>query len=241
MVEPYLKLGTNGEGVLLIHGYTASPGEMLPLADYLYQKGYTVLGVRLAGHGTTVEDLATKTASDWVNSALDAYYLLRGITTQIHLIGQSMGGLIALELAKTVRADKLVLLAVPFQISAERGLRDLPPKDECRGVYIPKARRRGVGVPEVANFSYRQMPLITVYELLDLIQAATSEIEKIDNPTLIIHSTNDHTADPKSAKLYAEKISGSKLIMLEKSGHILTIGEEKETVFQSVADFLGTK
>ena len=49
--EEFFLPGTNGGAVLLIHGYTGTPAEMRPLGDYLQQLGYTVLGVRLAGHG----------------------------------------------------------------------------------------------------------------------------------------------------------------------------------------------
>ena len=52
--EPFLLPG-GSKGVLLIHGFTGSPSEMILLGNYLYRQGYTVLGVRLAGHGKTVE------------------------------------------------------------------------------------------------------------------------------------------------------------------------------------------
>jgi len=45
-------------GCLLVHGYTASAEEMLPLGEFLVKQGYTVLGVRLAGHGTHPADLS---------------------------------------------------------------------------------------------------------------------------------------------------------------------------------------
>lgn len=55
--EPFLLSGSS-KGVLLIHGFTGSPSEMVLLGEYLYKQGYTVLGVRLAGHGTNVEEMA---------------------------------------------------------------------------------------------------------------------------------------------------------------------------------------
>jgi len=48
-------------GCLLVHGFSGSPPEMQPMGDYLAGKGLTVLGVRLAGHGTSPEDMATTT------------------------------------------------------------------------------------------------------------------------------------------------------------------------------------
>ena len=58
--EPFFLPGGK-RGVLLIHGFTGLPAEMLLLGQYLNMRGYTVLGVRLAGHATTVEDMSHMT------------------------------------------------------------------------------------------------------------------------------------------------------------------------------------
>ena len=52
-------------GVLLIHGFTGVPGEMLLLGQFLHQQGYTVLCMRLAVHGTTPMDMAHMSGEDW--------------------------------------------------------------------------------------------------------------------------------------------------------------------------------
>ena len=49
------------KGVLLIHGFTGLPAELLLMGEFLNKQGFTVLGVRLAGHGTTVEDMSHMT------------------------------------------------------------------------------------------------------------------------------------------------------------------------------------
>ena len=51
-------------GCLLVHGFSRSPLEMGPMGEYLAGKGLTVLGVRLAGHGTSPEDMAKTTWCD---------------------------------------------------------------------------------------------------------------------------------------------------------------------------------
>ena len=59
--EPFFLPGRS-EGVLLLHGFTGSPSEMKLYGAYLQQCGYTVLAIRLAGHGTSPEDLERVTA-----------------------------------------------------------------------------------------------------------------------------------------------------------------------------------
>ena len=87
------------KGVLLIHGFTGLPAELLLMGEFLNKQGFTVLGVRLAGHGTTVEDMSHMTWEDWMDSVRDGYALLSGYCEDISVIGHSMGGLFALLLS----------------------------------------------------------------------------------------------------------------------------------------------
>jgi hypothetical protein len=50
--EPFYFPG-NEIGCLLIHGFTGTPKEMRWMGEYLARQGYSVLGVRLAGHATS--------------------------------------------------------------------------------------------------------------------------------------------------------------------------------------------
>jgi len=52
-------------GCLLTHGFTASPQEMHELGTRLASQGHTILGVRLFGHGTRLEDMARSRWPDW--------------------------------------------------------------------------------------------------------------------------------------------------------------------------------
>ena len=47
----------NNTGVLLIHGFTGTPYEMRFLGEFLRDKGCTVRGILLKGHGTTLKDM----------------------------------------------------------------------------------------------------------------------------------------------------------------------------------------
>ena len=45
-------------GVLLIHGFTGSPGHMRPLGEKLREAGFAVRGILLPGHGESPEALS---------------------------------------------------------------------------------------------------------------------------------------------------------------------------------------
>lgn len=237
--EPFFLPGGR-TGVLLIHGFTGLPAELLLMGKYLQAEGYTVLGVRLAGHGTTVEDMSHMTGEDWLDSARDGYALLQGACDKVVVAGHSMGGILALLLAAEKEAAGVISMSAPIYIAEERGIAMLPPRAACRGQFVPKARRRLKHVPPAVNHTYRSMPLEGVHEMLDLIERAKKVLPSIKIPALLLHSLNDRTADAESA-LYLREHLGSEektLVWLKSSGHLIPVGEERDLVFASAAAFI---
>ncbi len=113
--EPFVLDGTApGAGetaALLIHGFTGTPYEMRYLGERLAASGVTAIAPRLPGHGTTVADLARTTWRDWtcaVERELDAS---RARYARVALVGQSLGALLALELASR-RRDVVAVCAL---------------------------------------------------------------------------------------------------------------------------------
>ena len=119
--EPFFLQGGK-HGVILTHGFTGTPAEMLLLGRYLHAQGYTVLGIRLAGHGTTPEALARTGREEWYDSVCDGYSLLAGCCDKISLVGQSMGGLLTLKLAANAVIYRAAVLAAPIFIHEDRHL-----------------------------------------------------------------------------------------------------------------------
>ena len=84
------------------------------------------------------------------------------------------------------------------------------------------------------------MPLEGVHEMLTLIERVKEVLPAIRIPALILHSLNDRTADAESA-IYIRKALGSerkRLFWLKSSGHLIPVGEERETVFAQAAAFI---
>src|SRR3989442_7987488 len=103
-------------GVLLLHGFSGSPLEMTPLADALARVGWETSIVRLAGHGTSPDDLARVTWQEWVASAREAYQDLRRRCRRVALVGLSMGGALALYLAAADPPAAVVTISAPVRI-----------------------------------------------------------------------------------------------------------------------------
>ncbi len=102
-------------GCLLLHGFTGTPQNVRPLADYLQRRGLTVSVPRIAGHGTSIDDLDATGHDDWLATAERALAELRERCTGIVVGGISLGGTYALELARRHR-DLLgiVVMAAPI-------------------------------------------------------------------------------------------------------------------------------
>jgi len=113
------------EAVLLLHGYTGNPAELIPVGKALADAGYAISIPRYPGHGTCRSDFLKTDAMDWARSAFDAYMDLRARYGTVHVVGHSMGGLLAAAVAAAFAAPRLVLFAPAF-ITAARTSPSLP-------------------------------------------------------------------------------------------------------------------
>lgn len=238
--EPFFIKG-GSSGVLLIHGFTGLPAELFLLGESLNRENFTVLCPRLAGHGVDEKNLMRTTKEDWFNSVLDGFFILRGVCDKIFVVGHSMGGLLTLKLSAERDVAKIVTLAAPIFIDDGLGLRNLPPRELCSDACIVQPRKKLTNVPQAANEVYKKTPLVSVHELVDLIDDVKNLLPRVTIPILIMHGEEDHTAQPRSARYIMDNISSRKkfLTTVANSGHLLPLDENREFVFEEVKSFLG--
>ena len=238
--EPFLLPG-GAHGVLLIHGFTGLPAELRLMGEYLNERGFTVLAIRLAGHGTTVEDLSRMEHEDWMDSVRDGSAILSGVCEEVSVVGHSMGAVFAMLLSVETDVAHVVSLGAPIMIAPEQGIEHLPTREACVDRYVPKARRRLQNVPCGANNTYRRMPLVSIHEMMDVIAILCRQIAKVTAPILIVHGERDHTADPKSADYLYENVRSPRCekYILPDAGHLLPLDLGiRERVFARTASFL---
>ncbi len=237
--EPFFMRG-GSSGVLLIHGFTGLPAGMLLLGEALNRAGFSVLCPRLAGHGTDENNLMRTTRADWFNSVLDGFFILRGVCDNIFVVGHSMGGLLALKFATQYEISKIVTLAAPIFIDDGRGLKNLPPRELCGNACTFTPRKKLDDVPPAVNNVYEKTPLISVHELIDLIDDVKNLLPSVKKPILIMHGEEDHTAQPRSARFIMDNVGSKskKIITVPNSGHLLPFAENREFVFEQTLNFL---
>ena len=227
-------------GVLLIHGFTGLPAGMSLLGEFLNRAGFTVHCPRLAGHGTSERDLMRTNRDDWFNSVLDGFAILRGACEKIFVVGHSMGGLLAMKLSTERDVAKIVTLAAPIFVDEGRGLKYLPPRELCGDACTLTERKKLDDVPPAVNNVYDKTPLISVHELIDVIDDVKKLLPNVNAPILIVHGEEDHTAQPRSARFIMDNV-GSKVkrfATVPNAGHLLPFAEGRDFVFDVVLDFL---
>lgn len=235
--EEFWLTGGNGKAVLLLHGYTGSTGEMRPLGEYLQQRGYSVLGVRLPGHGTCAEDLENTTAGDWYAEAERGCKLLLKDYQEVYVAGLSMGGLLTIKLAAKLPIQKAAILAAPIYLRDKR--KPLFPILKYFIRFLPK-RKRDYRDAEKYNHCYTKMPTKPLGSLFTLLDECKHKLlPQIKIPCIVLQSTIEHTVNPKSARYIYDNLGSEEkqLVWFQHSGHILTLDGEREAVYEAVWNF----
>jgi len=242
--QPFLLSGGTA-GCLLLHGFTATPQEVSFLGHELNLRGYTVSGARLAGHGTSLKEFAEATRRDWYASARDALLDLRARTSSTAVVGQSMGALLALQLAAE-RPDDVAavgLLAPALQLRARwmHWLRPLLPIIGGPRRFVTK-RKSDIADAQARDERrcHSKIPLSAFHELLQLQREARRLLSRVKQPVMIIHSRQDHTCSMTGVELLKRALPKlPQILLVEESYHVLSVDRERERVAATIAAFLG--
>jgi carboxylesterase len=221
---------------------------MHPLGEALAVRGHPVRAVRLAGHGTTVADLARTTWRAWYASVAAGAAALARETPRMAVAGMSMGALLALHLAAThpERVAALVCCGTPLRLG-DRRLRWLPllarvPWLARRYATIPKPDGPDIADPaaRAASRSYGATPLAAVVELLRLQRLVRREVGRVRQPALLFHGRHDHTVPLDNLTLLRRRLASRTVEhhVLERSWHVVTIDRDREELAQLTAAFL---
>lgn len=92
-------------GVLLVHGLSDSPYSLRVLGEKLHLAGYTVIGLRVPGHGTCPKALAEVSWEDWAAAVRVAMKGLRDrvpADRPLIMVGYSNGGALCVNYASSV-------------------------------------------------------------------------------------------------------------------------------------------
>ena len=232
-------LGSGPTGALLIHGFTGSPKSMRGLGEHLADKGLSVRGVRLPGHGTHWSELNTKTSDDWVTAIDLEFNDFASQHEEVFLVALSFGAALSIDFA--VRNPERVAGVVaisPFVLS----------KDPLRVVapLVAKVLKSFPGVgndicePGQDELCYDKLPVKAVPHVLKFVARVRGLLPSLRTPLLVMHSRNDHTAPPESGRFVFDHAGSAdkEMVWYERSYHVMTMDYDRDDIFERTYNFI---
>ncbi len=236
--EPFAFEG-NDTGVLVIHGFTGSTQSMRYLGEGLHKRfGFSVIGPRLPGHGTSPDDMETTGYLDWVGEAEGALRELARRKKRVFVTGLSMGGALTLNLA--ARCPDIVGAIAP--IAAPAGILSDAIADVL-SLNPPPKRIPGIGsdikAAGVKELAYEETPVACLREISVLISLTRDLLHRIVCPALVIQSREDHIVPAANAMEIVKAIRGDdiRLLWLNNSYHVATLDNDKDLILERVGGF----
>ena len=232
-------------GVVLVHGYLAAPLELSELAAYLHSRGVWVYLVRLQGHGTSPEDLATRTAEDWLDSVDRGYALMSALCKRVVVGGFSFGGGLALDAAVRIAGLAGVFAVCPPLILRSRSARLAPLLAVWNRVkdlaHLHGHKKEFIDIsPEHPHINYLRLPLQGMWELERFMKSLEERLGEVKIPALLLQSDGDPTVDPKGTGHIFEHLGSTDKTYrtIASNRHGILLGEGAEQVHGVIGAFI---
>ncbi len=237
------RLGRSKKRALLLHGFPGTPAELLTLAEFLVTQGFEVRAPLLPGFGVEIASLGKTRWQAWVTAAQNAWDDLHRGAERAVLVGFSMGGAVAVNVAVKVtasaRPDQLVLIA-PFWRLADPRARLLP----VARYLIPELKPFGSAdfSTEVVRGQFRRLepsldlddpgvqralregvvlPTSSLVEVQRLGVSAYRAAAQVTFPTLVVQGRHDTTVRPADTRRLALRLGGPLTFVELSAGHQL--------------------
>ena len=241
--EPFEYPGGQDLGVLLVHGFTGSPYEMRPLGEALAEVGIGSACPLLRGHGTHPDDMLGYRYTDWVEDVERALDGLLARHARVAIVGLSMGGTLALNVAARRAGDDriagLVTIGAPLVLDDWRlGFASL---------IVKVVKWQAWGKPDIKDRSlwdrpvaYRRIRTRAIMELLGLLAETRGRLGGVRLPTLIVQARDDHIVPPRNADLIRDGIGSAdrRVMLLDNCYHVSTVDFDAPLLSAEVVRFV---
>ncbi|GAB4506265.1 MAG: alpha/beta fold hydrolase [Anaerolineales bacterium] len=233
-------------GVLNLHGFTSSLDCVNGLNPYIEALGLPYRMPVLRGHMQTPEALVGVTWRDWY---ADGEAALRDLLTEADkavVVGLSMGGLVALQLAAEHpdQVDSIALVAAALKLrnpmAPGNALAFLQPLVRKLVRWWPMPPNYADKELEKYDTNYDRAPMDAILSFLEYTAYVEGRLPEVKVPALIIQSYKDQTVDPKSAQIIHDRIASTdkRIVWFERSHHEMMRDLEREKVFETIQAFL---
>jgi carboxylesterase len=251
--------GTNGRGVLLVHGLTGAPAEMQFLARRLHRHGFTVHVPQLAGHCQGLKQLLATTWNDWLDSVRSGFETLSRRVDEASVAGICVGGALGLALAaEQLSVKRAAVYSMTFDYDGwnmRRWYRLAPlmrltnlapflrhwriPERSPYGIKDARLREQLEKSPDqVMAGALPYMPLGALGQMRSLCAYVERRGRNVLQPTLIAHARDDDMSHLRNAHRLASALAGPvTMLVLEDSFHMIHVDRERKRVADETARF----
>ena len=247
--EPFSARGQGPRGsvgVVVVHGFTANPTGTRPLGMRLAAAGYSVEVPRLPGHGTSARDLSRTRYSDWRTSVATAVENLARGCDSVVLVGHSMGGSIALDLAGSGEHDLAGIVTInSLVLDRTELLARLAPVLQHVVPFVP---RDAAGMPTddlakpgVDEHAYAWVSARAAQSYIAELPRIRDGLARITCPALVVTSPEDHTVDPANGDAIAEGLVASSRVerfATRRSFHVPLMDYDAELLEERILAFV---
>ena len=244
-------LATDQPLLVFVHGAGLDRTIWQLQTRYFAAHGFSVFAVDLPGHGRTPGPAPASIAAGaaWLVEVVAA----AGFDTA-HVVGHSMGGLMALELAAThpTRVASLTLLGVAERIPVHPDLLAAAETDDHLAVELVSswslgrpAHRGGHPTPglwmmgSAVRLLERAAPgtLHAGLAACDAYQGAADAAAAVQCATLLLLGELDLMTKPRAAEPLAATLADATVVVVPGAGHLLMV-ENPDVVIDTLAQFL---
>ena len=224
--------------VLLLHGFTGSTKDVKRLGQYLQKRGYTCHAPMYRGHGVTPEELLLTSPTEWWQDVVDGYNHLKNLGyEEIAVAGISLGGVFSLKVAEEFPVKAVVSMCAPIKRNSTDGLFDrVYNYAKIYKSFEGKSKEEIVEELEALKNTNSE----SFNEVQEITEMTYDGLQHINSPTLVLQGSLDDEIYQTSASYIHETVETDEkeIIWYKESGHIITVGKEKEKVCEDVYEFL---
>jgi carboxylesterase len=211
---------------------------MAPWGARLADSGCTVSCPLLPGHGRTWQEMNRTDWPAWYREVDQAFEDLVSRCRSVFVFGLSMGGTLSLRLAQRHGSAVAGLVLVNPSVMTLR-------KD---AVFLPLLSKIVPSMPGISNdikkpgvteLAYRRLPLRAAASLSKLWQVVRGDLDRIDQPLLLLRSAVDHVVEPVNARTVLAGVRSADVheVVLADSYHVATLDNDADVIFSSSIEF----
>lgn len=250
------KSANSSEAIVMLHGAVSDKTSWIRLAKHFRSK-YPLVIPDLPGHGKSSSNINLDYSINAQTTRVKELLTALGIK-RVHLIGNSMGGAIAMRLAATspnlvsslVLIDTAGVEASPSWLRQHVSDTGINPMTELRDASDYRAMMRigmeappyipGIIISALArDFVKRKAINQKIAKDIEQDSDQTGALSKILAPSLIIWGAADKVMHVDNAEFLHQRLANSRKIVMEKIGHVPMVEAPKQVASACSSFFAG--